>query len=251
MFKHLTLRDRVQLQYYIEFKQHISLSEAATLLVVNPSSIYREPKNHRFPTQRRLPMFSNKSNCKNDHCPFTDRFPYICNPCERVNTCSKSRYKYDAYAAHEISRKKLKEARSNPSLTEKQIHLLDKKISQRVINKQSLYHILQSDPSILISESTIRRYIDKQLLTCRNIDLPRTVRFRVSKPIPRRKAVPIEFLNKRTYQGYLEFIEKPRCTTLQVDTVVGLTSDKKFILTLFEPITRFQWGYILPRVVTR
>ncbi|MDF9825242.1 IS30 family transposase [Breznakia sp. PF5-3] len=108
------------------------------------------------------------------NCPFTEKFPYTCNNCEKYPRCTKTRFKYDAYSANEIARKELKNSRSKPSLSNADIKKLDKKISPRVLQGQSLYHILQSDKTILKSESTIRRYIDQTLLTCRNIDLPRS-----------------------------------------------------------------------------
>ncbi len=43
--KHLNLRDRVTLQYYIENEKFISLKQCAQLVQVNPSTIYRELKN--------------------------------------------------------------------------------------------------------------------------------------------------------------------------------------------------------------
>lgn len=132
---------------------------------------------------------------------------------------------------------------------------LNKKISPRIKNGQSIYHVLQSDSTIKLSESTIRRYINNQYLDARNIVLPRTVQQRVSTT-PRiiRKAVLINVLNKRTYQDYLQYIEdhkKPNkrntLVVIQIDTMIGKRNDKKFILTLYETTTRFQWAYVLRR----
>lgn len=247
MYKHLTLRDRVKLQYYIEFANGSSLRGAADILGFNTSTVYREIMNHRIMQPPKAISGNATYNPERNKCSFTTKFPYTCNNCDKYGRCVKYRYKYDAYSANEQSRKRLRDSRSKPSLSNKELKKLDNKISDRVLRGQSLYHILESDKTITKSESTIRRYIGKQLLTCRNIDLPRTVRFQARRTTIKRKSVPIDVLNGRTYQDYTDFVDKENCITLQIDTVVGLVNDSKFVLTIFEPVTRFQWGYLLPR----
>ena len=109
---------------------------------------------------------------------------------------------YDAYEANQKAHRVLKNSRSHPRLSISEMNDLDDRMSQLVIHHQSLYHILPSDPSIQLSESTLRRYIDHQYLQCRNIDLPRTVRFPNTKTSTRvsRKRVNIEVLMNRTFQ---------------------------------------------------
>jgi len=43
----------------------------------------------------------------------------------------------------------------------------------------------------------------------------------------------------------LKFSKSP--SYLEVDIIIGKRTDKKFILTLFDPKSKFQWGYILNR----
>jgi len=80
--------------------------------------------------------------------------------------------------------------------------------------------------------------------------LPRTVQRRPKKeyPILRREHVNVELLNGRMYQDFLEFLKFSKSPSyLQVDTIIGKRTDKKFVLTLFDPKSKFQWGYILNR----
>lgn len=44
-----------------------------------------------------------------------------------------------------------------PSITTKELKILDAKVSPKVKCGQSLYHILQSDKTIRFSEQTVRR----------------------------------------------------------------------------------------------
>ena len=156
---------------------------------------------------------------------------------------------YDAYEANQKAHRVLKNSRSHPRLSISEMNDLDDRMSQLVIHHQSLYHILPSDPSIQLSESTLRRYIDHQYLQCRNIDLPRTVRFPNTKTSTRvsRKRVNIEVLMNRTLQNYQDYTQSHKRTVIQIDTVMGRKNDKKCLLTLYEPHSRFQWGVMIYR----
>lgn len=246
MFNHLTLRNRVSIQALIEAQPNISARTLAFKIGVHPSTIYREIKRHRINKGSKNVKFMRRIAVP---CSLLERFPFVCNTCDYKPKCTKNIYLYDAYVAHDNAQSLLKDARSEPSLSPLQMKQLDEKVSPRVKCHQSLYHILNSDDSIQVSQSTLRRYIDRQYLTCRNIDLPRTVRFRVQKPKkPRRdKRIDISILINRTYDDYLDYCATLDRVTLQVDLVIGKASDKKALLTIYEPTTRFMWGYMVYR----
>jgi IS30 family transposase len=244
MGKHLTTRDRVILQYQIEHNHHASLQSCAADLKCSESTIYREIKRNA------ISLGSKKRRFMKDNpvvCTKLKSFPYVCNTCTHKGRCSKEIIDYDAYEADKKTRRLIRDARSHPRISLKELKQLDQLVSERVMNHQSLYHILLSDKRITVSESTLRRYIDKQYLQCRNIDLPRTVRFPHPKTSSRvaRKRINIECLVHRTYQDFQDYTHSSSKVMLQLDTVIGKLADKKCLLTCFEPLSKFQWGYLV------
>lgn len=246
MFNHLTLRNRVSIQALIETQPNLTARFLANKIGIHPSSIYREIKRHRLDKGSKSVRFMKGIALP---CSRLETFPFVCNACDKRSKCTKKIYIYDAYSAHEKAQTTLREVRRQPLLNRQQMKELDDKVSPRVMCHQSLYHILQSDSTITLSESTLRRYINHQYLRCRNIDLPRTVRFRVSKPRkPRRdRRVDISILLNRTYDDYQDYCSTTSRITIQCDLMIGKAADKRALLTLFEPSTRFQWGYMVYR----
>ena len=241
----LNLRDRVTLQYYIENEKLISIKQCAQLVQVNPSTIYRELKNRSLQQGSRQKQFMKQTPWA---CERLQRFPYVCNRCSRKLSCSKNIVLYDAYEADVQARKLRSSSRSKPKLTNNQMALLDQLVSPLIQNKQSLYHVYQSIDTIPVSQSTLRRYIDKGYLAARNIDLPRTIRFPNKKQQSRRrKRINVNILKNRTYQDFKDYNHSQKRVVLQLDCVIGKLSDKKCILTLFEPQSRFQWGVLMYR----
>lgn len=246
MGRHLTIKDRVILQYQIEKYSNVSVLSLSEDLNVDPSTIYRELKkkavHHTSKKERYLHQ-------KPRMCPKMDSFPFVCNPCAYKTKCSMALVFYDAYEADKQAHHLLKDSRCHPHHDTLSLNILNERVSPRVKCHQSLYHILQSDLSITVSESTLRRYIDHQYLDCRNIDLPRTIRFPHAKTSTQvhRKRVNIEFLVNRTYQDYRDYTRHTPRTTLQLDTVIGKLSDHLCLLTLYEPSSKFQWGYLISK----
>ena len=249
MGKHLTIKDRVIIQYQIEHYNNISCLSIAKDLKCNESSVYRELKRNLNHKVSRREVFAHM---KTYPCPKLKTFPFVCNACTHKARCSKEIVVYDAYDADHKAIQNLHNSRRHPQLNESEMSELNQQVSERVINHQSLFHILQSDKRIKVSESTLRRYIDRQYLDCRNIDLPQTVRFPYTKTSSntRRKRINIEFLVNRTYQDYQDYSHSTQRTVLQLDTVIGSIKDTKCLLTLYEPRTKFQWGYIIHKTAT-
>lgn len=246
MRKHLSTRDRIILQYQIEHDHHVSLKSLALDLKCSASSVYRELKRNVTSQGSRQSKFMHQ---KVRPCEKLKAFPYVCNVCVHKSRCAKEIFVYDAYEANQKAYHLIRDSRSHPRITTRELRELDAQVSEKVMNHQSLYHILQSDSRIQVCESTLRRYIDRQYLQCRNIDLPRTVRFPNPKTSTRvaRKRINIEFLVNRTYQDFQDYTHSQSRVVLQVDTVIGKKTDKKCLLTLFEPLSKFQWGYIITK----
>ncbi len=244
MRKHLTTRDRVIIQYQIEHYRDTSLKSLAFDLKCHESTIFRELKRNVVNRGSKVRKYMGGHP---EACPKLKQFPYVCNVCPHKSRCTKDILEYDAYEADKKAYRLVRDARSHPRITVKQLKELDSLVSERVMNHQSLYHILQCEKRIQVSESTLRRYIDHQYLQCRNIDLPRTIRFPNAKTSTRvsRKRINVQFLVNRTFQDYQDYTHSTLRVVIQVDTVIGKSADSKCLLTCFEPVSKFQWGYIV------
>ena len=76
--------------------------------------------------------------------------------------------------------------------------------------------------------------------------MPRVVRFKVSKEYVHRISKPASILVGRMYKDYREYTKMhPYQLVAQLDTVYGLQSDRKRILTIHFPSIKFQFGILL------
>lgn len=241
MFKQLTIRDRVILQFQLEHTQALSCAQLAQQIGCHPSTIYREIKHNAHPMISKAEVYNHSVPRL---CPRLVKFPFTCNGCLKLYSCSLKRWVYDAYEADRKARHTLRTSRRHPLLDPIQMKALDDQVSSRIQAHQSLFHIYSTDPTIPISQATLRRYIDRRYLSCQNIDLPRTVRFPYQNPTkrPPRKRIAVDLLVNRTYLDFIDYTKTRKRIILQLDTMIGKRNDTKALLTFYEPLTKFQWG---------
>jgi IS30 family transposase len=239
MGKHFTFADRVLLQYYLETNPRCSVIEVASILKKSRPTIYYELKNY-------VHTFASKSVAFNEglgdyNCLHLKKFPFCCNSCARIKCAHRCR-EYNAYKAHDKAYKLRVETRTNTAQRKRTIEILDKTISQLIKDGQSIKVAMMSVNRCDHSESTIRRYINNNLLMARRIDLPNAVRFKPKKEYSySRKRINVRILYKRTYQDYLEYMEaNPLAKVIQIDSVIGKSSDTHALLTVFFVNSKFQ-----------
>ena len=122
-------------------------------------------------------------------------------------------------------------------------------ISSRVKNGQSP-EIANLENSFNVSNSTIRRYINDGLLTCKNIDLHRKPRLKCKKEYDyhRNKSIDVKVLFNRMYKDYEIYMKSNHdARVIQIDTVYGSKKDKKFLLTIYWVNLSFQIGILITR----
>ena len=110
---------------------------------------------------------------------------------------------------------------------------------------QSLRHLYVASSLLqsLCSERTIRRYIYKGYLSVRAHELPRYVRYKHKYDYAKKKIVNVERMLGRTHSDYLNYVKAyPDLSTWQYDSVEGKIDDRKAILTITLPSTRFQFA---------
>lgn len=244
--KRIAFRQRVILQDHIESKSYSSVTELAKLLKTSRNALYEELKKHRTSQGSKQEKFLHE---KPLHCEILKSFPFVCNNCPKQKCCVKEIFIYDAYEAEQISQEIRHTCNKGPSITTSELKILDVKVSPKVKCGQSLYHILQSDKSINLSEQTIRRYITNGYLSAAPIDLPRTVQRKPSKEKKeKRTRVPVKILHGRMFDDFNAYQKNyPNSFIMQIDLIIGKRIDKSAVLTMFDPQTKFQAGFKVRR----
>ena len=194
-YKRITIEDRMDIQAGIN--EDRSLKVIANKTHKSPSSIIREIINNSEVIEERktcghcalvcLVKEGNYVNCscqkfQRIQCKRRGEFPYVCNGCEKKQSCKSLKRHYNFKTADEKSRKKLIEPRKGRQLTTLEVKTIDEIISPRIKMGQGLHHIYASSETLqkICSEITIRRCLYELLFTAKAHELPRFVRYKRS-----------------------------------------------------------------------
>jgi len=244
--KRISFKQRVKIQCYIEDPRNKSLSKLASILKLSRSTVYREIINRRISRGSKQERFMRQ---KPLPCELLKQFPFCCNACYKRSRCAKEILIYDAYDSNENFEHIKHTCTQGPNLSTNQLDKIDELVSPRIQSGQSIYHVVNSDKDINVSEQTIRRYIKKGYLHAKVIDLPRTVQRRnMDYVVDKRVHVDAKLLNGRMYEDYLIYKSAyQEAVFLQINTMIGRRRDKKCILTIFEPKSKLQIGLLVNR----
>lgn len=266
-YTHLSLDDRITISHMLSERQ--SFRQIALTLGKSPSSISREVRAHiQFKKTggfgRSFNACLHRRDCSvrslcpqcsspgKPHCSFCDRCnrvcpdfaeqkcprlekpPYVCNGCPDRRKCTLEKRLYHAAYADSEYRALLSESRSGISYSEEEIRRLDAIISPLIRRGQSLNHICANNrDSLMVSESTLYRLIEYNLLQARNIDLPRKVRY---APRKKKKEFKVDKSCRigRTYRDYAVFCDShPDLPVTQMDSVIGRQGGKVLLTIHF------------------
>jgi IS30 family transposase len=135
---------------------------------------------------------------------------------------------YKAVTADREAKLLLRESRAGISLDEYEIRRIDSIVTPLVLPGQSIHHICCSNQdSIMSSERAIYNYMNDRILTAKNIDLPRKVRYRPRKKAKARFKVDKACAVGRSYSDFLAFMESTgHSAVVQMDTVEGRKGGK-------------------------
>ena len=263
--KHLTIEDRIYIQN--ELDKGTSFKDIARFLCKDPTTISKEVKARRASDWFHKGTFLNAKNfctkrfrCKktnacnkillcgvkcascptcNQTCPDfqkeccskLDRAPYVCNGCsKKINHCTIAhKYTYNARFADRKYRECLKDSRSGIAMTRQELHKKDKIITPLIDQGQSPYQIVANHPELNLSVRSVYNYLDLGLLTARNVDLKRKVKF---KP---RKVHKSQISDRRVFNGrtYADFQQLHLESFVEMDTVHSAVGSSKTLLTFF------------------
>ncbi len=263
--KHLTLEDREYIKKSLD--KGTSFKDIARFLCKDPTTISKEVKLHRLDEWYRRGPFYNKQNhcekrfhcsktnacdkiilcgvrcascptcnntCKDfvrEHCNRLDKTPYVCNGCPKdISRCTIAhKYHYDPYFADRKYRERLSDSRTGISISKRELHKKDSIISPLIYQGQSPYQIITNHPELDMSVRTLYTYINEGLITARNIDLKRKVKF---KP---RKVHKTQIKDRTIFIGrlYSDFQDLGLDHFAEMDTVHSSRESKRVILTFF------------------
>lgn len=263
--KHLALEDRIFIEVALSEKR--TLTEIASRLGKDPTTISKEVRRNRFPGNKRngsdLIPCQHRTQCTKKHictsackrickkcstincyrvcpdytpkkCTKLNRFPYICNRCTTATNCSMERYFYRARVADAKYQEILKSSREGLDLTEGELKKLDELISPLILKGQSIYHICSSHKKdIAFSERTIYKYFEKNAFTAKSIDLPRKVKYKPRKKTGSLAARTAVHRIGRSYEDFIAYTaDNQDLSIVEMDTVHGKRGGK-VLLTLF------------------
>ena len=277
--KHLTLEDRG----YIEksLNAGMSFKDIARFLCKDPTTISKEVKLHRLDEwYHRGPFYNKKNFCeKRYHCHKTnvcdkiilcgvrcascptcnktcpdfvrercdrlDKAPYVCNGCPKaIERCTIAhKYHYDHIFANRKYREKLSSSRAGINMSKQELRKKDSVISPLIFQGQSPYQILTNHPELDMSVRTLYTYLDDGILTARNIDLKRKVKF---KP---RKVHKTQINDREVFNGrlYSDFQALELDSFAEMDTVHSSRESKRVILTFFLTREKLFLAFIMNR----
>lgn len=215
-FRQIDFARRVTIETYLN--ENKSATYIANELGVNKSSIVREVKRNRHKTSSakcatgciccdclKLSVCKVKGlcehNCKNYcrgcslskecihkdpcECKRKDTFPYVCNGCPKYSACPLEKIEYSAMLADSIALSLRSTSREGLNMSEEEFEKLNQTIKEGVDKGQSIYHMVETKQVNRCTKS-IYNYIDRQLLTTKNIDLPFKVKLKKRKKLSKK-----------------------------------------------------------------
>lgn len=114
--------------------------------------------------------------------------PYVCNPCSNYTQCRKVKFIYFASEAQKKYEDTLVSSRQGINITEEELTKTDILVSPLIKKGQSVKTIVKNNKNKLsCGASSLYNYIDMGLLSVKNIDLPRRVRYKPRGKNPKPK----------------------------------------------------------------
>lgn len=254
--KHLTNEERSQIEHLL--RGRYSIKAIAHNLGKSLSTISREIKKHAVPSDKSAPyrvsnrcihrmrctksyLCESKPDCKKqrcstckfcnsvcrdfveEHCHYLLLPPYVCNGCLSERACTLKKRYYLHRPAHIAYKEMLVSSRVGVNISEEELLSLDNFISPLIQNGQSIHHIVVCNPDeFSCSEKSVYRYINGNLLSARNIDMPRICRLKPRRSKSLEHKVDKSCRTGRTYAQFLKFMAaNPDTAVVEMDTVEG------------------------------
>ena len=244
---HLSYEDRKNIEDGLNNKK--SINQVSKEINKSHSTVLREIDRNKVYYK---PTTWNNCSAVSTPCEKLNKTPYVCNGCKSRSGCRKERFTYYARKADDSYKELISYCRQGIDLITEDVYNINKIITPLVKKGQTINHLYINHPEILnFSKSTFYRYINNGVFEFKPLDFPRIVKYKKRKNNKRRTRQEREILNNRKYEDFIEFTAKnSELNIVEMDTVEGLMSDSKCILTLFWRKSNFMLMFLLESQTT-
>lgn len=275
--RHMTLDDRIYIEKCLDL--NMTFKDTAKYLCKDPTTLSKEVKKHRIHKPRNSYAFPNNCqfrqscNLKNvcgrtvscnkrcascphcnkhcdkfapDICQKLNHAPFVCNGCDKKSPCRLDKYYYRATAAHNRYRNTLSSSREGINLSEDALSELDDLVAPLIRNGQSIAHVYANHKEdIPFTTRTLYNYVEHNVLSVKNIDLPRKVKYKPRKK-QKQPRKDHSWLEGRRYTDFTAFLEEhTESSVVEMDTVEGVKGGKVLMTMLFRN-SRCMLAFLLP-----
>lgn len=243
-YNQLYKEDRTSIEELL--KKGYSFTDISKEIKKDRTTISKEIRRNRFIRSSFYSLFNEKGIQKAiNSCDRLKKPPYVCNNCSFKNSCNKYHLYYNAKAAQCHADEIKSESRKGIDATEEEINIINKNIVPLIKDKkQSVNQVYINHPDILpFTKTTFYTYVNNGIINLTNLDLPKKVVYKKRKKktnngYKRETSVLIN----RSYEEYIIKLDEEKNKKFniwQLDTVIGLQTDKKCLLTFLMVETNF------------
>ena len=219
-WKHINFEQRKLISSGIT--RNDKLIETAERLGLDSRSISIEVRRNRVPVDFTKEYISK--------CPNFNRWSLVCTKCKLrySKDCCYKKFKYDARTVQRKADANLINLRKGIDLDSEEFKKLDSIIKKGIDEKKSIYQIKTENNNIIDkSITTLYKYVNKDYLSTKRIDLPYTIKLK------KKYNKKDDYFN-HTYLDYLSYIHKhPGINAWQLNFLGTIKSDSKNIYHLF------------------
>ena len=177
-------------------------------------------------------------------CEKLQKYPFVCNHCKKEQLCKMPKYFYDHNKAYVQTRENLINTRSHIYTSDIDLAAIDAIVSPLIKQNISLEVILATHPEIKLSVTSLYTYINKGLLSVKNIDLKRKIRYknRLKKSV---QQITYNYLNHRYYEDFIECISsRSNLYIRELDTIEGRKGGKA-VMSLLNRTSNLQLFFLI------
>ena len=243
-YRRLDKADRVAIERGLDGRK--SCRQMARELGRSPSTVADEVARNR--TVAKGPGKGERArDAPEDACPRLLSWPRCCNGCRhrRFHCGRKWRCEYSAARAQALADAELRESRTGVDRSEPEFERVMGLIRDDVARGLSPQQIALARADLVkASPSTIYRWISRGYAGMSSLELRRKCGYK-----PRSRAKPPRQTAHgaaRSYAAFMELPEEERAAACEMDTVIGLKSDRRCLLTLYLRAFKFQLALPMP-----
>lgn len=240
--KHLTYDNRLDIENGISNGK--SFRSIGIELDIDPTTISKEIKRNLQYHNTQIITRTLDGKLIKPKCTLLNKPPYVCNNCKlKRKDCGFDKCFYYAKKAHLNYQDNLVESRRAVVLDKKEFYEMDKIISKGVSKGQSFYHIMHNK-DLVISKSSLYRYVNNGYFSIDSVDCKRIVKFRKRNKV-NKEAIPKHLKSGKAYTNFLDFMNKSGMPFhLEMDTVIGKRGGKA-LLTFNVSSCNFMFALLL------